>query len=59
MVTSTSPRKTVFASLTASLKSSKDDLDKGKDVKISGFGKWMVRVKKKQKCRNPQTGIDA
>lgn len=59
MVTSTSPRKTVFASVTASLKSLKDDLGKGKDVKISGFGKWMVKVKKERKCRNPQIGIDA
>ena len=34
----------------------KDDLGKGIDVKISGFGKWTVRAKKKRRGRNPQTG---
>jgi integration host factor subunit alpha len=34
----------------------KDDLDKGNDVRISGFGKWTVKAKKKRKGRNPQTG---
>jgi integration host factor subunit alpha len=34
----------------------KDDLDKGHDVMISGFGKWTVKAKKKRKGRNPQTG---
>ena len=34
----------------------KDELGKGKDVMISGFGKWTVRAKKKRKGRNPQTG---
>jgi integration host factor subunit alpha len=34
----------------------KDDLDKGNDVMISGFGKWMVKAKKQRKGRNPQTG---
>lgn len=34
----------------------KDDLNKGNAVKISGFGKWTVRAKKKRKGRNPQTG---
>ncbi len=34
----------------------KDDLDKGNDVMISGFGKWTVKSKKKRKGRNPQTG---
>jgi integration host factor subunit alpha len=36
----------------------KDDLDKGNDVLISGFGKWAVKAKKKRKGRNPQTGED-
>ena len=36
----------------------KDDLGKGKDVMISGFGKWTVKAKKKRKGRNPQTGED-
>ena len=34
----------------------KDELGKGKDVMISGFGKWTVKAKKKRKGRNPQTG---
>jgi integration host factor subunit alpha len=34
----------------------KDDLGKGHDVMISGFGKWTVKSKKKRKGRNPQTG---
>ncbi len=34
----------------------KEDLDKGNDVMISGFGKWTVNAKKKRKGRNPQTG---
>jgi integration host factor subunit alpha len=36
----------------------KDDLGKGKDLMISGFGKWTVKAKKKRKGRNPQTGND-
>jgi integration host factor subunit alpha len=34
----------------------KDDLGKGRDVMISGFGKWTVKAKKKRRGRNPQTG---
>jgi integration host factor subunit alpha len=34
----------------------KDDLDKGNEVMISGFGKWTVKAKKERKGRNPQTG---
>jgi integration host factor subunit alpha len=34
----------------------KDELDKGNDVMISGFGKWMVKAKKKRNGRNPKTG---
>jgi integration host factor subunit alpha len=34
----------------------KDELDKGKAVKISGFGKWTVKAKKERRGRNPQTG---
>jgi integration host factor subunit alpha len=36
----------------------KDELAKGKPVKISGFGKWTVKAKKKRRGRNPQTGAD-
>jgi len=34
----------------------KDELEKGNDVMISGFGKWTVKAKKKRRGRNPQTG---
>jgi integration host factor subunit alpha len=34
----------------------KDELDNRNDVRISGFGKWSVKAKKKRKGRNPQTG---
>ena len=34
----------------------KDELVKGNDVMISGFGKWTVKSKKERKGRNPQTG---
>ena len=34
----------------------KDDLDKGNDVMISGFGKWTVKAKRERRGRNPQTG---
>ncbi len=34
----------------------KEDLGKGHDVMISGFGKWTVKAKKKRRGRNPQTG---
>jgi integration host factor subunit alpha len=34
----------------------RNDLDKGNDVMISGFGKWTIKAKKARKGRNPQTG---
>ena len=34
----------------------KDELGKGNDVMISGFGKWTINAKKERKGRNPQTG---
>lgn len=34
----------------------KDELAKGNDVMISGFGKWVVLNKKARTGRNPQTG---
>ena len=36
----------------------KEELEKGNDVMISGFGKWVVRAKKARKGRNPQNGED-
>ncbi len=34
----------------------KDDLSKGNDVMISGFGRWTVKAKKARNGRNPRTG---
>ena len=34
----------------------KDELAKGNDVMISGFGKWSVKQKRPRIGRNPQTG---
>ena len=34
----------------------KEELEKGKAVRISGFGKWSVKSKSERKGRNPQTG---
>lgn len=34
----------------------KEELAKGNDVMISGFGKWTVRNKKTRMGRNPHTG---
>jgi integration host factor subunit alpha len=36
----------------------KDELDKGNPVKISSFGRWTVKSKKKRRGRNPQTGAE-
>ncbi len=34
----------------------KDEMARGRSVKISGFGKWAVTDKHARKGRNPQTG---
>ncbi|MEZ4704043.1 MAG: integration host factor subunit alpha [Bdellovibrionota bacterium] len=34
----------------------KENLEKGKNLKISGFGSFIVRDKRSRKGRNPQTG---
>ena len=34
----------------------KDELAKGNEVMISGFGKWSVKQKNARNGRNPQTG---
>jgi len=34
----------------------KDELIRGNDVMISGFGKWSVKKKRARDGRNPQTG---
>ena len=36
----------------------KDEMSQGRNVKISGFGKWVVTSKHARKGRNPQTGED-
>ncbi len=36
----------------------REELTKGNDVKISGFGNWTVNHKKERKGRNPKTGED-
>lgn len=50
------PKKDCVRSVESLFEIIKDDLGKGKDVMISGFGKWTVKAKKKRKGRNPQTG---
>jgi integration host factor subunit alpha len=39
-----------------SLELMKESLASGRDVLISGFGKWSVRQKSQRRGRNPQTG---
>jgi integration host factor subunit alpha len=34
----------------------KDELKKGNDICVSGFGKWSVKKKTPRRGRNPQTG---
>ena len=34
----------------------KTELEKGEQVKISGFGKWLVKEKRARPGRNPHTG---
>jgi integration host factor subunit alpha len=36
----------------------KETTENGKNVKISGFGNFMVRQKRQRRGRNPQTGED-
>ena len=48
--------KTSREALEVLLEEIKVRLEKGEDVKISGFGKWMVREKKSRPGRNPHTG---
>ena len=49
------PKKDCVRIVESLFENIKDDLSKGRDVMISGFGKWSVRVKKKRTGRNPQT----
>jgi integration host factor subunit alpha len=38
------------------LRGIRDSLAKGEEVKISGFGKWILQDKNARKGRNPQNG---
>jgi integration host factor subunit alpha len=50
------PKRNCFRIVESLFDIIKDDLEKGNDVRISGFGKWAVKDKKKRRGRNPQTG---
>ena len=50
------PRKECVRIVESLFEIIKDELDKGQDVMISGFGKWTVKAKKRRRGRNPQTG---
>jgi integration host factor subunit alpha len=50
------PKKDCFSIVESLFGIIKDDLNRGNDVMISGFGKWTVLKKKARKGRNPQTG---
>jgi integration host factor subunit alpha len=50
------PKTECFRIIESVLEIIKSELEKGNDVKISGFGKWAVNSKKARKGRNPQTG---
>jgi integration host factor subunit alpha len=50
------PKKDCVSIIESVFEIIKDDLAKGNNVMISGFGKWTVKAKKKRKGRNPQTG---
>ena len=49
-------KKECASSVEATIDIIKEELGKGNDIKISGFGKWTVNSKKERKGRNPQTG---
>lgn len=49
-------RKEASEALETFIEIIKDELRKGDDVTLSGFGKWAVRGKHSRRGRNPQTG---
>ena len=49
-------RKEAESVLESALEIIKEELSKGQEVMISGFGKWYVLSKKPRRGRNPQTG---
>lgn len=50
------PRKEAEELVESVLEIIKETLSSGKEVKISGFGKFIVHQKQDRKGRNPQTG---
>lgn len=50
--------KKAFETVEIILELIKRSLENGKDVLISGFGKFCVKKKKKRRGRNPATGED-
>ena len=50
------PKKNCVSIVESAFEIIKDDLNKGNDVLISGFGKWTVKAKKERRGRNPKTG---
>ena len=49
-------RKEADSILESALEIIKEELSKGQEVMISGFGKWYVLTKKLRRGRNPHTG---
>ena len=52
------PNKQSFETVETLLEIIKRTLVSGKDIMISGFGKFCVKEKKQRKGRNPATGKD-
>ena len=50
------PKKDCFGIVKSLFDIIKDDLNRGNDVMISGFGKWSVKAKKARNGRNLKTG---
>ena len=55
-ITSGLERKEATEALDGFIAIIKEELAKGGDVTLSGFGKWQVRQKHARRGRNPQTG---
>jgi len=49
-------RKAAEGVLESALEIIKEELEQGREVMISGFGKWSVLKKKARRGRNPKTG---
>jgi integration host factor subunit alpha len=49
-------RKECISAVESTIDIIKEELGRGNDIKISGFGKWTILNKKARKGRNPQTG---